>query len=126
MIVPEFEYGQFKLDESLTKLEPFKRRATTTKIKPQKAPPKKKSSFRQFLVQAGQGLLSVALAKYLGVPPSTKGTQVAEATRIVPATASVTPGAAPIARAKGIPLNLVFLIGGALFVVSAILLFRRK
>jgi len=123
MIVPE--YGQFKLDESLAKLQPFQKRVTSKAKKPQRGT-EKKASFKQLLVQTGKGVLSVALAKYLGISPETSGRKVAEATRVTQASAGAVPAVRAGVGAGRIPLKFVFLIGGVLFVVSALFLFRRK
>lgn len=129
------EYGQFKLPESLGKLEPFKRSrafhpslSLTPSPKPTTVPQTTKAepSLKTVIMDVAKGALTVALMKYLGMTPRTTGTQVSEPVMLHrPATVGAVAMPSPPPPRQRVPLGPLFLIGGAAFVVAALLLFRR-
>jgi len=126
-----YEYGEFKLDESLAKLEPFKKRIkkrkeispTTTIVKKRKN--KKKRGIWSSIAEIGKGALSVALMKYLGISPKTPGEQVAEPTLIGQQRAEVVTGIPTIPK-RADNMKFILLGGGVILIITAILLTRRR
>lgn len=125
MILAEYGQVRFKLPEELTKLEPFKQ--VTKPVQPAPTAVKAEPTIKTVIADVAKGTLTVALMKYLGLIPKTKGTQVAEPTMISqqPTTASIAVPSLAAPRRKA-PLSLVFVIGGIALVAAAFLLFRRK
>ena len=117
-------YGQFKLDESLIKLQPFKKMYST---KPVVSKPKvsKSPSLKSMLLEIGKGILSLQLMRYLGVKPQ-GGTQVTQPTMITRQASTISQiPQAPVSGRK-VNLRMLFIFGGIALTALAIILFRRQ